>query len=204
LLVKIVVQEAADQGWFTGTLQKNGKTGLFPGNYVSFTKKQPKKLNAAEARANLMQKSSSLALKTRTAGEKSQVATEPQIQKPIILQKPQHQPVAAPVSNVDPKALSQLAKAFSETALKSNESLLASEAQSTIPKVGKRPPLLVSNQAYVKITDDAASQAPGSTQKAPPPRPAKPAALRGTFYRFRVNRQWWLFICNTKSCKSGK
>jgi hypothetical protein len=185
----MVVQQAADQGWFTGTLQKNGKTGLFPGNYVSFNKKQPKKLNAAEARANLMQKSSSLAMKTRTAGEKSQVATEPQIQKPI-LQKSQHQTVATQVSNVDPKALSQLAKAFSETALKSNESLLESEAKSTIPKVGKRPPLLVSNQAYVKITDDTAtesSQAPGATQKAPPPRPAKPAALRGKFNRFRVN-----------------
>jgi hypothetical protein len=153
-------------------LQKNGKTGLFPGNHVSFTKKQPKKLNAAEARANLMQKSSSLAQKTRTAGEKSQL--EPQ--KPI-LQKPAAAVISQPVGKFDLKGAVELTKTFSETALKSNESLLASESQ--IPIVGKRPPLLVSNQAYVKITDDTLTESSQATQKTPPPRPFKPVALRG-------------------------
>lgn len=183
----IIVQPAADQGWFHGTLQKNKKTGLFPGNYVTFTKKQPKKYSAAEARANLMQKSSNLAQKTRIAGTLATnpepvPASKPSITKPPI---PASLNKSIETSEETQKVVIQIAKTFSETALKSNESLLASESTSSIPKVGKRPPLLVSNQAYVRITDNVTPEekTDNNTPKVPPPpRPFKPAALRSILF----------------------
>ena len=171
----MLVNPAADQGWFHGTLQKNRKTGLFPGNYVQFNKKQSKKFNAMEARANLMQKSSTLAQKTRTAG-----TTNPMISNDtIVIDK--HKLSNPDTKNVEnsssEKIVAQITRTFSDTALKSNESLLEKE-YSTMPRVGKRPPLLLSNQAYAGLMGSIGED---NDSKAPPPRPFKPVSLRSIF-----------------------
>lgn len=72
-----------------------------------------------------------------------------------------------------------LAKNFSETSLKSDESLFSEQGPMKNPKVSKRPPLLVSNQAYDTVVQPTASEISKSVS-GPPPRPLKPSELRGT------------------------
>jgi hypothetical protein len=118
-----------------------------------------------------------------------------------------HNPLAfSPSGGGDKGSTEKLAKSFSETSLKSNESLISNSSvgPEKNPRVPKRPPLLVSNQKYATIlnqfeTGGASSDL--SIKKAggpivqeplepvlkkkptvggpPPPRPSKPAELRG-------------------------
>jgi hypothetical protein len=73
-------------------------------------------------------------------------------------------------------SVSNLARNFSETSLKSDESLFAEQGPTKNPKVFKRPPLLVSNQAYDTVVQPTASETP---KPGPPARPLKPSELRG-------------------------
>ena len=145
---------------------------------MAFNKNQPKKFSAAEARANLMQKSSSLAQKTRTAA--GPVGTTGGIVPENALKKESSINNSLEKSQESQTLVTQLTRTFSDTALKSNESLLEYDT-STIPRIGKRPPLLVSNQAYAVIKDNGSTEKDDANPpKVPPPRPFKPVGLRGT------------------------
>ena len=139
-----------------------------------------KKMNASEARASLMHKSESLALSAR---EKTQVPEESiaiiPSNKPALDKS--KQPLAAIMnaqSFISAAKSTNLSKNLSEMSLRSNESL--AEGPDKNPRVGKRPPLLVSNQAYeTGTTLESTLPLEHSTTKGAPPRPVKPIDIRG-------------------------
>ena len=115
-----------------------------------------------------------------------------------------HNPLPYSSFGVDKGSTDKLAKSFSETSLKSDESLMSDSGvrPEKNPRVPKRPPLLVSNQKYATIlnhfetgqagSDSVADNPESAVQEPlepvlkkkptvggpPPPRPSKPAELR--------------------------